>query len=62
MSQLPPRIRWTGSPIEVAIALGLLGPAWMESDEDIVTQQIDPVTNRTQNRLRPQSHKMGGQP
>jgi hypothetical protein len=59
MSQLPPRIRWTGSPIEVAIALGLLGPAWMESDDDTVTQQIDTVTNRTQNKLRPQSHRRG---
>ena len=28
-------IRWTGTPIEVAIALGLLGPAWAEGgDED----------------------------
>lgn len=33
MSQLPPRIRWTGSPIEVAIALGLLGPAWLDTDD-----------------------------
>ena len=59
MAALPQRVRWTGSPIEVAIALGLLGPAWMESDDDTVTQQIDTVTNRTQNKLRPQSHRRG---
>ena len=27
-------IRWTGTPIEVAIALGLLGPAWAEGAGD----------------------------
>ena len=59
MAALPQRVRWTGSPIEVAIALGLLGPAWMESDDDTVTQQIDAVTNRTQNKLRQQSHRRG---
>jgi len=25
---------WTASPIEVAIALGLLGPAWAEETEE----------------------------
>jgi hypothetical protein len=34
MKPLPPKVRWTGSPIEVAIALGLLGPAWLETDDD----------------------------
>lgn len=59
MAALPQRVRWTGSPIEAAIALGLLGPAWMESDDDTVTQQTDTVTNRTQNKLRQQSHRRG---
>ncbi len=53
MSQLPPRIRWTGSPIEVAIALGLLGPAWMECDDEC----DETVTNRTQNKVRPPEHR-----
>ena len=55
MSQLPPRIRWTGSPIEVAIALGLLGPAWMECDDEC----DETVTNRTQNKVRPPEHRTG---
>jgi len=54
MRPTPKTVRWTGSPIEVAIALGLLGPAWME-DEPII-EQTDTVTNRTQNKVRPTSH------
>jgi hypothetical protein len=33
MKPLPPKVRWTGSPIEVAIALGLLGPAWLDTED-----------------------------
>ncbi len=54
---MPKRVRWTGSPVEVAIALGLLGPAWTEDDDNTVTQQIDTVTNGTQNKVRPVSHR-----
>ena len=54
MRPTPKTVRWTGSPIEVAIALGLLGPAWME-DEPII-KQTGTVTNRTQNKVRPTSH------
>lgn len=55
-------IRWTSTPIEVAIALGLLGPAWAEGDdEDSDQHQAEKNYHPSSNYHQCTYHRVSGE-